>query len=718
MGATGRRFSLKGIMPGSDDEFGAPTAAPPPNRMRNSALSNGTSDGTQAEQNAAHEAAARPGPLGGLRELANGLFHAQDAGLPLGDAIRVHRALPLTALALLISLAAAATFRALTPAPDPKLEWYSFGFLDERWLMFGYWLAVASALFVPLLATPRMAWTQCANTSGAEGARRQAFRVLGAVALYTLWLGPPWNLELLQRPMEWHEIVHLGPLQALLVGKAPYLESGSQYGPGLQLLSFHYLERFGVSLLHFREFWLWTHFLGGLVIVAWMAALFPVLPLLAGLLVFRTLSPFHFLTATDGGSYEFFFGWANCIRYAGAVHAILAVATVLARDRSADGSRERLFLFGSGVLWGLFVLISQENLGCGIAGLGILSGFALLSGASPLTRILTVLATFGAGCVAGLLPLLSLYAGSGQLGEFLHRYFEIGGYIVAGYSNTPFSEPWNSAAGILYRAVPVAAVLVFSVAAFDRDLARSRRFAMVGAAAAVLTCFAPALLRTASTHILAACTPVALLVAAAVAGLGRSRNSAGSRVVLAVALASIVIAFRPSDLQRVADDAAGRIRAFTAAREAVDVVPGRVGYRYDTSAPYSVFSEMPLAEFLDVGRRIRERVGTRPVVISSAIGTRGHWYFFADLHPYMADPEPSMTIVNSSLRARYLAELEVTGIPCLVSTRAVDTELAIFRAQTGERDEWVLPTSQQPFYVACMREPTGGVPVARAVSPR
>ena len=41
---------------------------------------------------------------------------------------------------------------------------------------------------------------------------------------------------------------------------------------------------------------------------------------------------------------------------------------------------------------------------------------------------------------------------------------------------------------------------------------------------------------------------------------------------------------------------------------------------------------MPLSEFLEVGRQMRARVGTRPVVISSAIGTRGHWYFFADLH--------------------------------------------------------------------------------------
>jgi hypothetical protein len=134
-------------------------------------------------------------------------------------------------------------------------------------------------------------------------------------------------------------------------------------------------------------------------------------------------------------------------------------------------------------------------------------------------------------------------------------------------------------------------------------------------------------------------------------------------------------------------------------------VGGRVGYRYDASAPYSVFSDLPLGEFLDLSRRIHERVAGRPVVIASAIGTRGHWYFFADLRPHMPDPEPSMTILNNRMRAHYLAQLEQAGIPCVVSTRPVDTELRIFPAQPGERDEWLLPTSERDFYVACMREP-------------
>lgn len=677
-------------------------------------LSKGTRHGSQAELPAGPDDV---GWLRGFRELGRSLFRAGPDGLPLCGAIRVNRALALTALALLVSLVAAVAFRSLAPAPDPSLQWYIFGFLDERWLVLGYWLGIASAVFVPLLATPGRRWWVRESDSEGDASRRTILRITVAVAIYTLWLGPPWNLEQLQRPMEWHEIVHLGPLQALLVGKAPYIESGSQYGPGLQMLSLYFLERFGVSLLHFREFWMWSHFAGGLVIVVWMAAVFPPLALAVGLVVFRTLSPFQFLHATDGGSTEFFFGWANCIRYAGAPHAVLAVATILGRDRSATGSGERLFLFASGVVFGLFVQISQENLGCGIAGVGLLTGFAALTRAATPRRLADVLLAFGAGAIAGVLPLLALYAGSGRLGEFLHRYFEIGGYILRGFSNLPFEEPWGSAAGILYRAVPAAGVLVFAVAAFDRGLPRHRRFAMAAAAATVLACFAPALLRTARTHILAACTPLGFLAAAAVAGLRRPGPSPASRMVLAIALLPILLAFGRADRNPIASDLRGRIRAFEAATAATEMVAGRVGYRFDSAKPYAVFSKMPLAEFLDVGRRIHERVGERPVVISSAIGTRGHWYFFADLHPYMPDPEPSMTIVNNRLRAHYLAQLKVTGIPCLVSTEPRDAERQIYRAQAGPRDEWVIPTSAVPFYVSCMREPGDSRPVA-SLGPR
>ena len=63
-----------------------------------------------------------------------------------------------------------------------------------------------------------------------------------------------------------------------------------------------------------------------------------------------------------------------------------------------------------------------------------------------------------------------------------------------------------------------------------------------------------------------------------------------------------------------------------------------------------------------------------------------------------------MTIINSRLRARYLAELDRLGIPCLISTGTQDVESRIYHEQPGSRREWTLPTSEKSFYVSCLDE--------------
>jgi hypothetical protein len=643
----------------------------------------------------------------GGADLRRLIFASGTDGVVLAG-VQLHRAIVWTLAALVASAAAALALRFLTADTVQSVEWYNFGFLDQRWLVLGYWLGVASLLLVPLwVMRSQSFWPDAAAAGIDRGEARGGLRVVIALVAYTLWLGPPWNLELLARPMEWHEIAHLGPLQALLAGSDFYLESGTQYGPGMQMLSLHYLENFGVSLLRFREFWLWMNFVGGLIVVGWMARLFPALPLFLGLIAFRFLSPFHFFEAVEGGSYTFFFGWASCARYAGAIHAVLALAWVLGRPAPADGSAttpaERIFLLVSGIVWGFFVQISQENLGCGLAGIALLAAFAWLTRAAAPRRLFAIAGPFAVGTLIAILPIVALFAGAGELDGFVRRYFEIGSYVASGYSNTPLQESWGTPAGLLFRALPLAAIAVFAVASFDRSLPRAQRTTTAAAAILTLACFAPALLRTDSAHILAAATPVGLLVAAGCFGMRRDAAPA-SRLIAVVAVLPLLACLRFGDLATLAREPLARVRAFATADQPREIVGGRVGYRYDLDAPYSTFSGLTLGDFLELNRRIREVIGDRPVEISSAIGTRGHWYFFGGLRPNMPDPEPSMTIVNSRLRARYLAELDRLGIPCLISTGTQDAEFRIYHEQPGSRREWTLPTSEKSFYVSCLDE--------------
>ena len=616
------------------------------------------------------------------------------------------RAVAAAALGLAASVAIALAARAWLPGPDPTIVWYGYEVHDRRWLLIGFWLGVASLVFAPVLAVRSRAWWSQSAAGSGRSDRFVWARTLVALAVYALWLGPPWNVAQLARPMEWHELAHLGPIQALLTGKDFYLESGTQYGPGQLMFAVSYLRRFGVSLEGFREFWLWTNFAGGAVLVCWLARLFPSAALAAGLLALRFFSPFHFMWPAEGGGYEFFYGWATCARYAGGIHAALAFGVALGRvpPRAAPiSSREALWLSGAGFVWGGFALFAQENLGCGIAGAGMVAAFALATRAATLTRIAAITTAFGVGALLAAAPMLALFAVAGELGAFAQRYFEVGGYVVAGLSNMPFGESFVSPAGILYLTAPLAAVALFAVAAFDGRRSRPWRMTAASAAAAALAGHAPMLLRSDASHVLAMLAPLAFVVAAALDGLRRADLRLASAPVLALALLPALAALRPEHLTRLADDAAGRRRAFAAQPPGPAPVGGRVGYRYDPAAPYAVFSALPLGELLDVAGRLHEKVGTRPVVVASAVGSRGHWYFFADLVPLPPDPEPSLTILNDRLRARYLADLEARGIPCVISMRPDDVEVELFRRQPGERDESLVETSAGNVFVGCLR---------------
>lgn len=640
------------------------------------------------------------------RDLAShGFGPGPDAIRTLGS-LHLHRGLAAALGGLGVALVIAGIFRALRPEPDPELVWYVYEFNDRRWLVLGYGLAVAALTCAPLLAMRDRAYWSLSSAGADATPQALAARIAIALAAYTLWLGPPWNTALLERPMEWHELVHLGPIQAVLLGKDFYLESGTQYGPGMQMLSVRALEHFGVSLGTFRAFWLWGNFAGGLLLVAWMARLFPLPAVLVGLFALRFFSPFGFFEPTADGSYGFFYGWATTLRYAGSLHAVLALGSVLARPPRPDmslTSGERLFLFASGIVFGAFALMAQENTSGGIVGCGLLGVFAWLTRAASPARLASIAGVFAAGALLGAAPLLLPFVAAGEVGSFFTRYFAVGSDVAAGYSNVPFGGSLLSPAGILYVGAPIAAIALFAVAAFDGERSRHWRMTAAAVAAAALAGHVPTLLRSDEAHILAMVTPTAFVFAAACAGLQRRGLRPASATALVIVLLPLLFATRPHHLSRLARDVRGRVAAFSAPAPK-NVAEARIGYAYDPDRPYAVFTEMPLTEFVDVTRRLHEIVGGRPVVVSSAVGSTGHWYFFANLLPLMPDPEPMMTVHNNRLRARHLAAMDARGIPCVVARRLEDPEMVLFRRQSGARDEWIVDTSEGPLFVGCLRD--------------
>ena len=78
-----------------------------------------------------------------------------------------------------------------------------------------------------------------------------AIGIVGIAAACWYFAGPPWNLERHHRDIDWHEQLHLGPLQAISKGYLPYIGPASTvYGPGSQLLTYATMKasrRFGIE---------------------------------------------------------------------------------------------------------------------------------------------------------------------------------------------------------------------------------------------------------------------------------------------------------------------------------------------------------------------------------------------------------------------------------------------------------------------------------------
>ena len=132
------------------------------------ALPNGTRHGEPEEATEGPAEATAPGLLRGLRELGNALFRAGAEGVPLAGTLRVHRALPLTAMALLLSVAVAGTVALTTLAG----AWLSSLRLRSGSLAAPV-LAHTASNAVPVLVARAVQWRQRRRArvegSGADG---------------------------------------------------------------------------------------------------------------------------------------------------------------------------------------------------------------------------------------------------------------------------------------------------------------------------------------------------------------------------------------------------------------------------------------------------------------------------------------------------------------------------------------------------------------------
>ena len=330
------------------------------------------------------------------------------------------------------------------------IEWYRYGFLDKRWLFCLYWIGVSAVLVFPplihrVLGSEKLASGLFLSNSNVNEPRKERtpkgvlfLKTSLALSLSFVLFGPPWNIERTPLYIDFHEQVHLGPLQAVYKGYLPNIGPASQqYGPGTQLVTYAYMKYTDqFTLIGFRQAHGLFFFLGfslfATLIFIHLGVSWGVLAILVSL----SVSPFNLTYWNKFGGFNIW-GWPNPLRYLGVLFLVMALASILTRP----GSKRKIDLpvLLVGWFWGMFTWLSPENLILGFVASGLFASLLWATATTSFRRLVETVVGIALGGAVFWSPFLVYYWHQGHLGEYTHNIFMVGGQVIAGLSNIPTS---------------------------------------------------------------------------------------------------------------------------------------------------------------------------------------------------------------------------------------------------------------------------------------
>jgi hypothetical protein len=663
-----------------------------------------------------------------------------------------------------------AYYRAKSTLPT-SVVWIAFGFLDKRWITATYLVGALAPMLLLVLAARLLAagrthpdswrsWLRGlaptlsesptrdgslardvgAGTPARESAWwtgravRSVVGILTAVGVAYYFYGPPWYLSrsITSGRIGAQEDVFLAGLQAMSKGAVPYIGPASvQYGPGAQLLSYLYMRHIAsFSVLGFRESWAMLQWAGATIFfVVLVLALGFGRGLAASLLSALVYPALQLMGFTPGHGYSGFWGWADPLRYVGAVTLILLLPTVIRRSPSWHG------LTGAAVLgfaWGALSFVAQENLIAGAVGALVVCALVAFSGTSPWRSVWTaLLAAFG-GFAVSWLPALVYYAAHGLLTRFLYLYFLITRAVAEGYSNTPYgglapskgqivtSAPWRAVFYDLPWVLAVLALLaVIDVRPFRVAMVWSvERMTVVAVVLTTILLYQGALLRSDAFHLTGTMLVLPALVVTVASLLPRllgGRRRATLLVAGAVAVAASFAllptrAYAPSAVRGAAVapfQDRQRLAAGTAKGRPPTVAADRVGAGVLSSLECCQPDPEPMPSFLRLMDEIHAIVGDRVTYVADFPGGYpGAVYFVADLSPAPIPIDPYTMVFTAQQRADFLATFRSGVLPhvrALITSNLADPEVRSFLQRYPRARNVTLGYSGAPYYVLLAR---------------
>ena len=600
--------------------------------------------------------------------------------------------------------------------PSDDMEWFGYGFLNKRWLFTLYWLAVATFLIFPhafgYLLKPRSAPALLPESLGAGAMQAPSTRstpglltwfqrgskLLLALSLAWFLAGPPWHLDRQHRPIDWHEQVHLGPLQAIDKGFLPYIGPGStQYGPGSQLVTYLFMKAVGhFDIVGFREATALLHLVTmvGFCLIAfslldlWQAA--------AVLLLGLAYSPLLFFQWAPDGTLGGFYGWGNGCRYLGVLIVIAGLAWL------AQPGRKRWMMtwpaWALGLLWGLFSWLAQENLSSTLMGAGLLMSLLWLSETATPRTLLRLGLNVSLGFVVFWAPILSYYAAHGAVGEFVRFYFLVPSMVVRGFSNTPWAPTETLQANAFYFTTPFLIIAALFTLGDPRTLRLRRplnaaQVRLLGFLCALAASYPASLFRSDGSHLMNTFIALPFVIFLTfwdmpnwLAAAWPARWAWRIATVLVVFYLFPLSIFFHEIVARVSQPMAKFAEQKAPPARPIDYRPPFLrATRYLSDEPIVADSvgDIPMRSFLEYLDGLRSLIGTRRTYIQSFPGTAAAFpYFMMDLTPAPHLVDRDMLMINAEMRdeaVEYFRE-HVAECDALITPDLNSDEVAVFRA--------------------------------------
>lgn len=549
--------------------------------------------------------------------------------------------------------------------PEEAITGWNFPLVNKQWLVALYNLSIVVVLVLPAAFERLRTFTLSLPRADAHPfpvSRRGRVRTLAGVLTIAVvcwyFAGPPWNLERHHRPIDWHEQLQLGPMQAIASGYLPYVGPASAtYGPGVELLQYAGMKvQRHFDVVAFRAVWAAFHLTAvlaiGIAAYLWLG-LVPAVCVIVVAMAYSALSFYY--TITDGTFYGFY-GWANPLRYIAPVIVAPALTRVVSRE-----SKPIPFVL-LGVVWGLGAWLAQENFTTTIVAAGLTLLLLWITASVSLRTVCRAALYLIVGFACVLTPVLTYYAFHGAAAAFVHAYLAFAGATVAGFANmwwppqdvVPdrfayyYTLPFVLALGVCALWTPKPFRLVTPL---DR-----RRALFVALVCVQLACFQTALLRSDVSHVLITLIALPFLLVVGltdlpqwIAGSGRGR--------LAVRVAFVIIAVAVYPVLRLrpwGDLVTGPLSKYrsTFVRPPT-TYEGRIAYKRATpllsSEPeLASNSQLTMREFLDGATMVHYLAGQRKTyVVTPWFVNTGAFEFFAGLTPA---PYPTSIPLNDAMR--------------------------------------------------------------------